>query len=73
MISRYPHQYQLLEKRAQCAYEVGDISRFSTYKKLLRFVGPSIAQSDKSKIEGHISKRGNALLRRTPRPMAVSE
>ncbi|WP_372589462.1 IS110 family transposase [Fervidobacterium pennivorans subsp. shakshaketiis] len=54
--------------------EVGDISRFSTYKKLIAYCGldPSIAQSGKSKVEGHISKRGNAHLRRILWLMAVS-
>ncbi|SDH16153.1 Transposase IS116/IS110/IS902 family protein, partial [Fervidobacterium changbaicum] len=33
---------------------------------------PSIAQSGKSKVEGHISKRGNAHLRRILWLMAVS-
>ncbi|MFN4224567.1 MAG: transposase [Fervidobacterium nodosum] len=61
-------------KTARCTKEVGDISRFSTYKKLIAYCGldPSIFQSGKSKADGHISKRGNARLRRILWLMAVS-
>ena len=54
--------------------EVGNISRFSSYKKLIAYCGfdPSIYQSGKRKIESHISKRGNAHLRRIVWLMSVS-
>ena len=46
--------------------EIGDISRFSDSKKLTSFAGlnPSVSQSGDRCYTGHISKRGNAHLRR---------
>jgi transposase len=54
--------------------EVGNISRFSSYKKLIAYCGldPSIYQSGKRKTGSHISKRGNAHLRRIVWLMSVS-
>jgi len=50
------------------ATEIGDISKFSSPKKLVGFVGldSKIRQSGTSlNIKGHISKRGNRLIRKT--------
>lgn len=46
--------------------ELGGIDRFSSYKKLIAFIGidPAIYQSGKYKGVGKISKRGNRHLRR---------
>ena len=54
--------------------EVGDISRFSTYKKLIAYCGldPSVDESGKHKGESRISKRGNAHLRRIIWLMSVN-
>ena len=54
--------------------EVGNISRFSSYKKLIAYCGldPSIYQSGKRKTGSHISKRGNAHLRRIVWLISVS-
>jgi len=54
--------------------EVGNVSRFSSYKKLIAYceLDPSIYQSGKRKTESHISKRGNAHLRRIVWLMSVS-
>lgn len=51
---------------AQFMAEVEDISRFATYQKLIAFMGtdPSIYQSGESERHGHITKRGNASLRK---------
>jgi transposase len=50
------------------ATEIGDISKFSSAKKLVGFVGidSKIRQSGTSlNIKGHISKRGNRIIRKT--------
>jgi len=46
--------------------EVGDISRFSSAKKLIAYAGldPSVYQSGRFTAKSHISKRGNRHLRR---------
>lgn len=46
--------------------EIGDIKRFSSYQKLIAFAGtdPSIYQSGQQLFTGHITKHGNANLRR---------
>lgn len=53
--------------------EIGSIKKFSSVKKLCAFIGydPSLKQSGSSIMHyGHISKRGNAILRRTLWQMA---
>lgn len=51
---------------SQFMAEVEDISRFETYQKLIAFMGtdPGIYQSGESERHGHITKRGNASLRK---------
>ncbi|QJR23017.1 Mobile element protein [Brevinematales bacterium NS] len=46
--------------------EIGSISRFENYKKLIAYAGldPAIYQSGQSSTTGHISRRGNRHLRR---------
>ena len=46
--------------------ELGGIDKFSSYKKLIAFIGidPAIYQSGKYKGAGKISKRGNRHLRK---------
>lgn len=55
--------------------EVGDINNYKSHNQLRAFIGtdPSIKQSGSSiNVQGKISKRGNAHLRRTIWQMAVS-
>jgi transposase len=51
---------------SQFMAEVEDISRFETYQKLIAYMGtdPGIYQSGESERHGHITKRGNASLRK---------
>ncbi len=53
--------------------EVGNISNFSTYQKLIAFIGtdPGIYQSGQQNSSGHITKHGNANLRRVCYIMAT--
>lgn len=53
--------------------EVGDIKNFSTYQKLIAFIGtdPGIYQSGQQNTSGHITKHGNANLRRVCYIMAT--
>lgn len=52
---------------AQFLVEIGDITNFENYQKLIGFMGtdPSIYQSGQYNGKGKISKHGNAVLRRT--------
>jgi transposase len=45
--------------------EIGDISRFSSYKKLISWAGlaPSLHQSGSVEYHGHITKQGSRMLR----------
>lgn len=55
--------------------EIGDIKNFKSHNQLRAYIGtdPAIKQSGSSiNINGHISKRGNAHLRRTIWQMAVA-
>ena len=55
--------------------EIGDINNFKSHNQLRAYIGtdPAIKQSGSSiNINGHISKRGNAHLRRTIWQMAVA-
>lgn len=51
---------------AQFMAEVEDIHRFATYQKLIAFMGtdPSVCQSGDADRHGHITKRGDASLRK---------
>ncbi len=51
---------------AQFMAEVGDIHRFATYQKLIAYMGtdPGVYQSGQSNVRGHISKHGDAVLRK---------
>jgi transposase len=51
---------------AQFLAEVGDIRRFPTYQKLIAYMGtdPGVCQSGQSNARGHISKHGDAVLRK---------
>jgi len=54
--------------------EIADIENFKSHKQLRAYIGtdPSIKQSGSSvNVNGRISKRGNAYLRKTIRQMAV--
>lgn len=46
--------------------EIGDIGRFGSYQKLIAFAGtdPAVYQSGQRSTSGHITKHGNANLRR---------
>lgn len=55
--------------------EIGDINNFKSHNQLRAYIGtdPAIKQSGSSiNVNGHISKRGNAHLRRTIWQMAVA-